>query len=87
MCCDDVEPFASTLVHLRAAGVSLLCDLRGPGLPALPYWGADLGDLPQDGLAAAADAATLPPVPGAVDTVPRPARCRSTGRAGRGRRG
>ena len=30
-------------VHLRAGGVSLLLDARGPGLPTVLHWGADLG--------------------------------------------
>jgi alpha-galactosidase len=30
-------------VHLRAGGVSLLLDARGPGLPSVLHWGADLG--------------------------------------------
>jgi alpha-galactosidase len=31
--------------HLRAAGVSLVLDTRGPRLPRIVHWGADLGDL------------------------------------------
>ncbi len=30
-------------VHLRAGGVSLLLDARGPGLPVVLHWGGDLG--------------------------------------------
>jgi alpha-galactosidase len=32
------------IVHLRAGGCSLVLDARGPGLPAVLHWGADLGD-------------------------------------------
>ena len=31
--------------HLRAAGVSLVLDTRGPRLPRIVHWGADMGDL------------------------------------------
>ena len=31
-------------VHLRSGGVSVLLDARGPGLPSLLHWGADLGE-------------------------------------------
>ncbi len=30
-------------MHLRAGGVSVLLDVRGPGLPSVLHWGADLG--------------------------------------------
>ncbi|GAA4982081.1 alpha-galactosidase [Kineococcus glutinatus] len=36
------------LVHLRAAGVSLVCDLPPDDLPAVLHWGADLGDVDAD---------------------------------------
>ncbi len=36
---------APRIVHLRAAGVSVLLDLRGQGLPVIVHWGRDLGDL------------------------------------------
>ena len=36
---------AGGLVHLRAAGVSLLLDARGPGPVTVPHWGPDLGEL------------------------------------------
>jgi len=35
----------STIRHLRAAGVSVVVDCRGPRLPRMAHWGADLGDL------------------------------------------
>ena len=31
-------------MHLRAAGVSVVLDASGPGVPAVLHWGADLGD-------------------------------------------
>ncbi|MGN6300563.1 MAG: alpha-galactosidase [Angustibacter sp.] len=37
-----------SLVHLRAAGTSLLLDTEGPRLPRVLHWGADLGDLALD---------------------------------------
>jgi alpha-galactosidase len=37
------EPAVEGFVHLRAGGVSLLLDARGPGLPSVLHWGADLG--------------------------------------------
>lgn len=37
--------FGSGLLLLRAAGVALLVDARGDGLPSVLHWGADLGDL------------------------------------------
>jgi alpha-galactosidase len=40
----------NSVIHLRAGQVSLLVDLTGGQLPAILYWGADLGDLaPEDG--------------------------------------
>ena len=42
-------------VHLRAAGVSLVLDVRGPGLPVVLHWGSDLGpDSDPEALALAA---------------------------------
>ncbi len=35
----------SAVRHLRAAGVSVVIDCRGPRLPRIVHWGADLGDL------------------------------------------
>ncbi|MEU8075657.1 alpha-galactosidase [Catellatospora citrea] len=54
----------SELVALRAAGVSLVLDVAGPGVPRVLHWGADLGDaVPLDQLAGAQDAGgnALPP--------------------------
>jgi alpha-galactosidase len=49
------------LVHWRSAGVSLVLDRTGDGLPRVLHWGADLGELPDPELAALA-AASVPPV-------------------------
>ncbi len=40
-------------VHFRAAGVSLVISLEGP-VPAVLHWGADLGELDENGLRALA---------------------------------
>lgn len=55
--------------HLRAAGVSLLVDARGTGMPAVVHWGADLGDLTA-GQAEAVAAASVPAVPPSSIDVP-----------------
>src|SRR5436190_19739364 len=49
------------LVHWRSAGVSLVLDRTGDGLPRVLHWGAELGELPDPELAALA-AASVPPV-------------------------
>jgi len=49
-------PSVSCLV-LRAAGRSVVLDARGPGLPQVVHWGADLGDLTEADLEALAVAA------------------------------
>ena len=46
---DETTPVTSDLVHLRAAGVSLVLDLAG--LPRVLHWGADLGPLDDAALA------------------------------------
>jgi alpha-galactosidase len=61
---------ASGLVHLRAAGCSLVLDPRGPGLPAVPHWGADLGELPAAALAELAAASVPGVTPSTLDTPP-----------------
>ncbi|HEY9379203.1 MAG TPA: hypothetical protein VIQ02_19160, partial [Jiangellaceae bacterium] len=33
------------VVQLRAAGVGVVLDCQGPGLPEVLHWGADLGEL------------------------------------------
>ncbi|MDR0591814.1 MAG: alpha-galactosidase [Bifidobacteriaceae bacterium] len=40
------------ILHLRAGGVSLVLDVVGPYLPRVLHWGADLGQLDADHLAA-----------------------------------
>jgi alpha-galactosidase len=62
--------------HLRAAGVGLLVDARGTGMPAVLHWGRDLGELTpeQTGAVAAASVAAVAPssidVPLRVGLVP-----------------
>lgn len=42
--------------HLRASGTSVVLDLGGDTLPRILHWGADLGELSDEDLAALADA-------------------------------
>lgn len=52
---------APDVVHLRGGGVSLAVETRGPHLPRVLHWGADLGPLTPAELAAllaTADTAT-----------------------------
>jgi len=46
---ESAPPTRPQIHHLRAAGVSVVVDARGPRLPRIAHWGADLGDL-DDGL-------------------------------------
>ncbi len=55
--------------HLRAAGVSLLVDARGAGVPAILHWGRDLGDFTQGELVSLADT-LVPAVPPSSIDVP-----------------
>ncbi|MFD6695864.1 alpha-galactosidase [Micromonospora aurantiaca (nom. illeg.)] len=57
-----------TIVHLRRARTSLVLDARGPGLPRVVHWGADLGPLPDEDLPAVVDATVPPVVPSSFDT-------------------
>ncbi|MFE9235244.1 alpha-galactosidase [Cellulosimicrobium funkei] len=57
------------LVHLRAAGVSLVLDTSGGRLPRVLHWGADLGDLPATELQALR-ATSVPPVASGTIDVP-----------------
>jgi len=57
---------SADLVHLRAAGVSLVLEVRG-GLPAVVHWGHDLGDLGPDDLAALAAVGVPSTVPNDLD--------------------
>lgn len=59
------------LLHLRAAGTSLLLDVRGPGPATVPHWGPDLGDLDAAALAAVADSG-VPAVPRGGQDQPVP---------------
>jgi alpha-galactosidase len=56
-------------VHRRAAGVSLVLDCAGEGLPRVLYWGADLGELPDEELAALALASVPQYGVNAIDAV------------------
>jgi len=58
---------AARHVHLRAGGVSLVLRLAGGRLPAVVHWGADLGDLDDDALAALALATAPQPFGYPVD--------------------
>ncbi|MEH1058771.1 alpha-galactosidase [Micromonospora sp. CPCC 206171] len=56
-----------SVIHLRRAATSLVLDGRGPGLPRVVHWGADLGPLPADDLPALVDATVPPVVPSSFD--------------------
>jgi len=56
----------SDLRHLRAGGVSVVVDVTG--MPAILYWGADLGDLTADHLQALETAGRLHPRATGFDT-------------------
>ncbi|NBE85071.1 alpha-galactosidase [Micromonospora rubida] len=56
-----------TIVHLRRARTSLVLDARGPGLPRVAHWGAELGPLAADDLSALVDAGVAPVVPSSFD--------------------
>ncbi|CAO1653706.1 alpha-galactosidase [Salinibacterium sp. NYA9b] len=55
------------LVHLRAAGTSFVLDARGTGVPSITHWGADLGELDRDELAALADSRERAIGPSSID--------------------
>jgi alpha-galactosidase len=55
------------IVHLRAAGTSLLLDARGPQPPVVLHWGAGLGDLDEAGLLAVAESAVPAVPPSSID--------------------
>lgn len=57
------------IVHLRAAGTSVLLDARGTAVPAVVHWGADLGDLDDAALERLVDA-QVPAVPPSAIDVP-----------------
>ncbi|MFG1778147.1 alpha-galactosidase [Micromonospora sp. NPDC049048] len=56
-----------SIVHLRRARTSLVLDARGPGLPRVAHWGADLGPVPAGDLPALVDATVAPVVPSSFD--------------------
>jgi alpha-galactosidase len=58
------------VVAMTAAGVTVLIDARGPGLPVIAYWGPELPGL--DAAAAAALLSAAEPVTGTNDLEPRP---------------
>ena len=72
------------IVHLRAAGVSVVLDCRGPSLPEVLHWGADLGELDGTFLGAAVVAATPPLASGSLDAPYRVASYPSIPVAGSG---
>ncbi|MCH6231519.1 alpha-galactosidase [Microbacterium sp. CFH 31415] len=53
--------------HLRAAGVSLVLDSRGAGVPAVVHWGRDLGALDPADLQTLADAGVPAIAPSSID--------------------
>lgn len=61
---------ASTQIHLRAAGVSLVLDSPADALPSILHWGADLGDTSADDLRHLA-ATAAPLLENAVDVPVR----------------
>ncbi|MFC7528534.1 alpha-galactosidase [Actinoplanes sp. GCM10030250] len=62
---------SADLVHLSAAGVSLVLDCRGTALPSIVHWGDALGDLSQEQLASLALAAAPQPIGFSADTPVR----------------
>jgi alpha-galactosidase len=66
-----MSPPADDLVHLRAAGVSVVLGATGGRLPAVLHWGADLGDLTTEDLRALELAATPATVPNDLNEVTR----------------
>src|SRR6478672_10703120 len=67
-----------SLSHLRSAGVSVVLDSRGSALPAVVYWGPDLGELTAEELSEVEFAARAPvgdsrvDVPERVSVLPAP---------------
>ncbi|WP_375386105.1 alpha-galactosidase [uncultured Microbacterium sp.] len=54
--------------HLRAAGVSLLVDARGTGMPTVLHWGRDLGALTGEQAEAVAAASVPAVAPSSIDS-------------------
>ena len=59
------------IVHFRAAGISVVLDCRGPSLPEVLHWGADLGELNAESLDAAVVASTPPLASNSLDVPHR----------------
>jgi alpha-galactosidase len=57
--------------HLRAAGVSVIVDSRGAGVPALLHWGRDVGPLADADLVSFADASVPAVSPSSIDVPAR----------------
>jgi alpha-galactosidase len=57
----------NTFVVLRTEGVTAVVDLTDGRLPALPYWGADLGELSAADVRALARASEFPGAPNIID--------------------
>lgn len=55
------------LIHLRAAGTSVVLDARGTAVPAVVHWGADLGPLDDDALGLLVDLRVPAVPPSALD--------------------
>jgi alpha-galactosidase len=66
---DSAASDSHEVVHLRAGGCSLVLDVRGPGLPTVIHWGADIGELPPSALASLTTA-SIPAI--ARSTLERP---------------
>ncbi len=64
---DAAARTAPDVVHLRAAGVSLVLDCRGPRLPRVLHWGPAFGELGADDLDDLGLAAVPPTVMGGPD--------------------
>ena len=60
------------LIHLQAAGTSLVLDARGPRPPVIVHWGATLGEMSGGDLALLADAAVPAVPPSSLDQPVRP---------------
>jgi alpha-galactosidase len=56
------------LLHLRAAGVSVVLDTTGERLPRVLHWGADLGEVADAELAELRRVSVPPLAPGSTDT-------------------
>jgi alpha-galactosidase len=70
----ETPPEAGTglgIVHLRAAGVSVVLDCRGPSLPEVLHWGTDLGELKPEFLDAAVVTSTPPLASNSLDVPHR----------------